>query len=328
MYLGTQISARDDDDYRIMAQLGVRHVCADPPGSPRHWTRDDLARHRDWIESFGLVLDMVQLPLNSRPIEEQSSPDILMAGPERDRQIDEICQLIENLAAVGIPAAKYNLNIIGIPRTPAEQGRGGAKAAAFRWDKADHDVPPTKVGIISEEENWERIDYFLERAVKVAEQNKVRLACHPHDPYTPPGYRGVTRVLGTVAGLKRFVQMRESPYHGLNFCQGSVAEMMDDPKNEIDDVIRWFGTRGKLFNVHFRNIRGGKLSFMETFPEEGDMDMWKSVQTYAEIGYRYMIMPDHVPTVSGRDPQNTAFAFCYGYIAALLQAQVSIAGKL
>jgi hypothetical protein len=26
---------------------------------------------------------------------------------------------------------------------------------------------------------------------------KVRLACHPHDPYTPPGYRGVTRVLGT-----------------------------------------------------------------------------------------------------------------------------------
>jgi mannonate dehydratase len=54
------------------------------------------------------------------------------------------------------------------------------------------------------------MDYFLERVVPVAEANKVRLACHPHDPYTPPGYRGVTRVLGTVDGLKRFVQMRES----------------------------------------------------------------------------------------------------------------------
>jgi mannonate dehydratase len=155
--------------------------------------------------------------------------------------------------------------------------------------------------------------------VPVAEANKVRLACHPHDPYTPPGYRGVTRVLGTVEGLKKFVQMHESPYHGLNFCQGTVGEMLDNPAEEIFDVIRWFGERGKLFNVHFRNIRGRKLSFMETFPEEGDMDMWRSLKTYAEVGYQYMIMPDHVPNISGRDPENTAFAFTYGYIAALLQ---------
>jgi len=152
----------------------------------------------------------------------------------------------------------------------------------------------------------------------------VRLACHPHDPYTPPGYRGVTRVLGTVDGLKRFVQMRESPYHGLNFCQGTVGEMLDDPRREVGDVIRWFGERQKIFNVHFRNIRGGKLSFMETFPEEGDMDMWESLKIYAETGYPYMIMPDHVPTISGRDPRDTAFAFCYGYIAGLLQAQASL----
>jgi mannonate dehydratase len=72
-------------------------------------------------------------------------------------------------------------------------------------------------GVLSEEENWERIDHFLGAVVPVATAAKVRLACHPHDPYTPPGYRGVTRVLGTVEGLKRFVTMHESPYHGLNF---------------------------------------------------------------------------------------------------------------
>lgn len=325
MYIGTQYRARNDDDYRIMAQLGVEHVNADPEGNPHDWTLDVLSAHREHIESFGLILDMIQLPLSSRVIEHQYSPDILGKGPDRDRQIDSICRLLENAAKVGIPAVKYNLNIIGIPRTEMEIGRGGSRNEAFRWEKADHNAPPTIAGVIDEEENWARIDYFLERVVPVAEANKVRLACHPHDPYTPPGYRGVTRVLGTVDGLKRFVQMRESPYHGLNFCQGTVGEMLDNPAEEIFDVIRWFGERGKLFNVHFRNIRGGKLSFMETFPEEGDMDMWRSLQTYAEVGYQYMVMPDHVPTISGADPENTAFAFTYGYIIALMQ--VLKAGK-
>ncbi|AVA25976.1 mannonate dehydratase [Rhizobium sp. NXC24] len=319
MYVGTQFQARDDDDYRVMAQLGVRHVNADPDGNPHDWTLDILKAHRDHIESFGLILDMIQLPMSSNVIERQYSPDILTAGPNRDRQIDSICRLIENAAAVGIPSVKYNLNIIGIPRTEMETGRGGSRNEAFRWERADHDAPPSIAGILSEEENWERIDYFLSRVVPVAEACKVRLACHPHDPYTPPGYRGVTRVLGSVEGLKKFVQMHESPYHGLNFCQGTVGEMLDNPAEEIFDVIRWFGERGKLFNVHFRNIRGRKLSFMETFPEEGDMDMWRSLKTYAEVGYQYMIMPDHVPRLSGRDPENTAFAFTYGYIAAMLQ---------
>jgi mannonate dehydratase len=50
------------------------------------------------------------------------------------------------------------------------------------------------------------------------------------------------------------------------------------------------------------------------------MDMWRSMKLYAELGYPYMVMPDHVPTISGRDPEGVAFAFCYGYIAAQLQA--------
>lgn len=321
MYLGTQTHARDDADYQVWAQLGIKHVCADPPGNPHHWSRDVLERHRAKIESFGLTLDMVQLPMNSRPIEQQDSPNILLAkDPERDRELDSICALIERLAQVGIPAAKYNLNIIGIPRTPAEPGRGGSRNAAFRWDRADPQAPPGIAGVVDAAENWARIEYFLKRVVPVATQHRVRLACHPHDPYTPPGYRGVTRVLGTIDGLKRFVTTQESPYHGLNFCQGTIAEMLDDPRREIGAVINWFGTRQKIFNVHFRNIRGRKLDFMETFPDEGDMDMLETMRLYRATGYRYMLMPDHVPGIAGRDPEGVAFAFCYGYIAAMLQA--------
>ena len=344
MYVATQNAVTTDDEYRQFAQLGVRHVNADPAGNPHDWSVDDLLRHRERLERCGLELEMVQLPLSSRPIELQQSPDILSKGPERDRQIDSICRLIERLAAAGIPSAKYNLNIIGIPRSEDEPGRGGSRNSAFRWERMDQAAPPSLAGILPEEENWERIDYFLERVVPVAESNRVRLACHPHDPYTPPGYRGVTRVLGTVEGLKRFVQLRDNPWHGLNFCLGTVGEMLENPRAEINEIIRWFGERGKIFNIHFRNIVGRRLSFREAFPDEGDMDMWGCLRLLAELGYKYMVMPDHVPHLSGtsgpapartdyRDvtmpdhapaqPGGTndaaAFAYCFGYIRALLQ---------
>ena len=318
MYVGTQNYVKTDDEYRQFAQLGVRHVNADPEGNPHDWTLDTLNRHRERLEGLGLVLDMVQLPLSSHPIEKQYSTDILSKGPDRDRQIESICRLIENVGKAGIPSVKYNLNIIGIPRSEFEMGRGGSRNSTFRWDKMDQNEAPGLVGVLSEDENWERIDYFLERVIPVAEASKVRLACHPHDPYTPPGYRGVTRVLGTVEGLKKFVQMRENPWHGLNFCIGSVGEMMDNPAAEINDAIRWFGERGKIFNIHYRNIRGGKLSFMETFPDEGDMDMWGALNVLADVGYKYMVMPDHVPHLSGTDDAQ-AFAYCFGYIRAQLQ---------
>ena len=327
MYLGTQVRPRDDSDYRVWAQLGVRHLCVDPPGDPHHWHLDDLLRHKEHVESFGLMLDMVQLPMSSRPIEEHESPSVMLGkDPERKRELDSICRLIERLGAAGIPAAKYNLSIIGVVRTEREPGRGGSRNAAFRWRRVDPREPPSQAGIVSEDAMWERIDTFLAAIVPVASAAKVRLACHPHDPYTPPGWRGVTRVLATVDGLKRFVAMHESPYHGLNFCQGTVASMLDDPAQEIFEVIRWFGERGKLFNVHFRNIRGRRLDFVETFPDEGDMDMTRSLAAYRDVGYPYMLMPDHVPQIDGRDPSGVAFAYCYGYIQALIDALAGSAG--
>ena len=114
------------------------------------------------------------------------------------------------------------------------------------------------------------------------------------------GYRGVETVLGSVDGLKRFVEIKASPYHGLNFCQGTVAEMLENPGEQIFDVIRYFGTRKKIFNVHFRNIRGGFLHFQETFIDDGDVDMLKAMRVYKEVGYDGMMMPDHVPTDRGR----------------------------
>jgi mannonate dehydratase len=138
----------------------------------------------------------------------------------------------------------------------------------------------------------------------------------------PPGrgWRGVQTVLGSVDGLKRFVSIRESAYHGLNFCQGTVAEMLERPGQQIFDVIRYFGERKKIFNVHFRNISGGFLAFRETFIDDGDVDMLRAMRVYKEVGYDGMIMPDHVPEMADDPGRHRGFAFAFGYIKALIAA--------
>jgi mannonate dehydratase len=133
------------------------------------------------------------------------------------------------------------------------------------------------------------------------------------------GFRGVHTVLGSVDGLKRFTEIQASPYHGLNFCQGTVSEMLQEPGREILDVIRYFGSRRQIFNVHFRNIRGRFLNFQETFPDNGDVNMIAAMRVYKEVGYDGMIMPDHVPKITGDPGGRQAFAFAFGYIQALIQ---------
>jgi mannonate dehydratase len=95
--------------------------------------------------------------------------------------------------------------------------------------------------------------------------------------------------------------------------------MLADPGKEIYDVIRYFGSRKKIFNVHFRNIRGHRDEFLETFPDDGDVDFVRAIRTYKEVGYDGMLMPDHVPQAPDDPSGLQSFAFCYGYIRALVQ---------
>jgi len=324
MKVGTQ-HGDSDQILRAMAGFGVNHICSRLPSVrlDDKWSVDSLTRFREHVESFGLTLDMMPLPMSSNDISRFELPNIMLGkSPDRDREIDDVCQMIRNASRAGIPSLKYNMTFLGVVRTESTPGRGGAVYSTFAYAKAKQDPPLTLAGPIHEDVYWERITYFLKRVVPVAEEHKVRLACHPQDPGMPrgKGFQGVETVLGNVDGLKRFVGIAESPFHGLNFCQGTVAEMLEKPGEQIFDVIRWFGTRKKIFNVHFRNIRGGFLDFQETFIDAGDVDMLKAMRVYKEIGYDGMMMPDHVPRVEGDANEAQGFAFALGYIKALIAA--------
>lgn len=313
-----------DTTLAALAAFGVPAICGHHmKADMAEWSVEALATLRKRVEGFGIKLEAVPLPMSSAEIGKAEMPDILGSeGEERDRAIDAICQMIRNAGAAGIPMVKYNLTFLGVVRTGRTTGRGGASLSMFDYSKADVGAPLGRpLGEIAEETYWRRITYFLERVVPVAEQAKVRLALHPQDPGLPRGksYHGVVPVLSNVDGLKRFVQTVPSEYHGLNFCQGTVSEMLEKPGEEIYDVIRWFGSRGKIFNVHFRNIRGRVLNFQETLPDDGDVDMIRALRTYRDLGYAGMIMPDHVPQITGDTGGQKAFAYCFGYIQALLQ---------
>ena len=327
MKLGTQFGDRQpsDETLRVLAEFGVSHICSGLP-SPRfdeNWSVEGLTTLRKKIESYGIKLEMVPLPMSSSPIERAELPGILLGkSPERDREIGQICQMVSNVSSAGIPAVKYNFTLLGVPRTQPTRDRGGALYSTFNYaDAMREKLSLTEAGEVSAEEYWGRITYFLKRVVQVAEEHKVKMALHPQDPGLPKtGFRGVHAVLSNVDGLKRFVDIAPSPYHGLNFCQGTVSEMLPKPGEQIYDVIRYFGSRRKIFNVHFRNIRGGYLNFEETFPDNGSVNMVKAMRTYKEVGYDGMVMPDHAPNLEVEDRHARAFAFEFGYISALLEA--------
>ncbi|HEX3754518.1 MAG TPA: mannonate dehydratase [Rhizomicrobium sp.] len=344
MKLGCQSGPSSDEHFAFLARYGIANIVASPIQADRsrlYATVDEMKALISLAEKHALSVDMTNAGFMSsggRP------SDIMLGLPGRDREIEAFQTLIKNCAEAGIPAIKYNLALMPILRSAVIPGRGDTFNHRWRisemqgnplmtiWDggsltegefhrPSDTVEAFTKlIGHPSADEIWGRITYFLDRVVPVANQYKIRMALHPEDPGVPPeGYHGVVRVLGTIEGLKKFVGIQESPYHGMAFCQGTISEDLEDPGHQIYDVIRWFGERKKIFLVHFRNVRGHRDDVViEIFPDEGSVNMAKAVRTYREVGYDGMLVPDHIPMgPESSGPAN--FAFCYGYIRGLLQ---------
>ena len=323
MYIGSQFGAQTDEEMQVLAQLGIENVDQTPSEAWQDWSTDMPKGMKERWARHGISLEMIHIPLGSRSADKNGAGAIfLKPSDERDRQIDRMKETVRMAGEAGIRGLNYNITILGHLRTPSKTGRGGATVSTFEWDKLDHSLPEFEDGPADEDEMWQRIDHWLQEIIPVAEEYKVQMACHPSDPGIGVGntYRGVARPLGMVEGFKKFIELYDSPYNGLNFCQGCMSEALENPAEEIFDVIRYFGERKKIFNVHFRNIKGGLRNFVEVFPDEGDINMIRALKVYKEVGYEYMIMPDHVPGLSGPEPRKVGFAYAYGYIHAALQA--------
>jgi mannonate dehydratase len=331
MDIGEQLGDLSDENLTWAAQMGIRRVAVNSTHGPGiegierpdgGWRVEGIRAVQERLARFGLTMDILSLDLQSTYVTRQRFPRIMLGLPGREADIEIIQQNVRAAGEAGVPCLKYNLNLLGVPRTGRTPGRGGVTYSHFdltEWD----DSTLTEFGPRSANQVWEAIETFLHAVVPVAEAARVRLACHPHDPGLMPGttLRGVECVLGSIAGLKRFIAIAPSAYHGLNFCQGTVAEMCQEPAREVPEAIQYFGERGKIFMVHFRNIRGRVHAFDEVFPDEGDVDMYQCIKLYRRLGYTGLVLPDHVPhSVVDTAWGHRQRSFCLGYTRALIQA--------
>ncbi len=153
--LGTQ-HGDSADILKVMAAFGVNHICALSPSQPEQWSVETLARKREQIESFGLKADALRL-LHPTYIAKSEIPNVMKGNsPERDREIDAICERIRSASKAGFPMLTYNLSILGVVRTESTPGRGGASYATFNYEKTTDREKLTEAGPVSAEQSWER----------------------------------------------------------------------------------------------------------------------------------------------------------------------------
>ena len=328
MKVGCQSGGTTLEELEFKARHGVFNIDG---GAPKYipgvgWDLNDSLAKKEACEKYGISLDAYHMGLGSEGIERTKFPNIMLGkSPERDREIEQIQQMITVAGKTGVRCLNYNTTILQILRTGVKLDPKRGNASYNYWNYQESSAknePLTIAGVVSADQIFERITYLLDRLLPVAEEYKVQLANHIADPPTHAGYRGITRwdSPDVFAGIKRFAKLYDSKYHGFNLCLGTVAEGLKDPRTEILPIIKWVGERKQIFNIHLRNIKGGWDNFQEVYPDNGDLDFFQILKLLKDLEYPYMVMPDHVP--HHHDPASglQAFSFAYGYIKGLLLA--------
>ncbi len=301
---------------RFAAQYGVKDVLLNTPELPDaggKWAVNDLVKLRLQVESEGLQL----MALENVPT--HFYVEIMLGGPNRERQIDNMIQTVRNIGTAGIPIFGYNWMPSHVWRTKPELIRGGALATAFDYDEALK-MPNTHGREHTEEEMWERLEEWIRIITPVAEEAGVRCGIHPCDPPVEK-LGGIPQLFRSFDSYKRLIGIVDSPCNAIEFCQGTFSEMEDAANGGIYDMIRYFGERKKILYVHFRNVSGPVPKFREEFINTGHVDMYKAMQIYHEVGYDSFFIDDHVPQTFEDTPWgHRGRAFANGYIQAMIEA--------
>lgn len=299
-------------DYAVGA-MDTQNDAEDLPLAERPWGYNSLSRVKKAYEDGGFELAVLESrpPLNNAKL----------GLPGRDKEIETACELIRNMGKLGIPVWCYEwMAVFNWMRTStAISSRGGALVTGYDNEQMCN-VPNTEYGVVTEDQLWDNLKYFLERIVPVAEEANVKLAMHPDDPPLSP-IRGIGRIMRSVENYQRLIDLVPSPVNGITLCQGNFTLMTDD----LPSVIRHFGEQDKIFFVHLRDVKGTPEQFEETFHDDGKTDMLACLEAYRDIGFDGVLRPDHVPTMEGDSNEHAGYSslgrlFAIGYIKGLRES--------
>ena len=202
-------SAVDEDDLTFAAQMGATHVVlqsyADQgivPGDER-WEYDDLLQLRKKVEDAGLVLEALKnVPL-------KFYEQIILGGPDRARQVENMVYTVRNIARAGIPIFGYHWMPTLVWRTSqTTRIRSGARVTSFDLEEAIK-APLLKGRRYTEDEMWANLEDWIKIIVPVAEEEGIRIGIHPCDPPVEE-LEGIPQLFRSFAAYKRLIDIVDS----------------------------------------------------------------------------------------------------------------------
>lgn len=307
---------------RFVAQLGVRYVYT--------WLGDDqldagsIRALERTLEPHGLTL------YNAGCVRLGKSPAIHLGLDGRDRDIREFQAFIRALAACGVRVTTFTWEPDQVWSTGREATRGGALARAVDASLLA-DRPFTHGRRYTEAELWDNFAFFMERVIPVAEAEGVRLALHPNDPPLAE-IAGIPCLVRSAESYRTAFRIAGSPALGMELCAGCWLEG-GVGFGDLVAGIREFGRQDRILVVHFRNVSSALPRFVETFVDDGIMDMAEVIDALAEVGYEGTVILDHSPDLVGsEEPAEggypyAATAYAIGYLKALVARAATAAGS-
>ena len=313
--LSHRVSIRaTDDDLLFLKQIGLRFFRAEIPNDA---SLAEIAQARDRFASYGITMW-------SAAHYGHTTLDIALGRPgaARDQDIERCLEIIRLFGRLGVHVAVLDW-LPANTFTTAIVERRGYRTREFslpdfrsRFDKTRFDRE------YSSQEIWEAFTYFLRAVLPVAEQANVKLAMHPSDPPVVETMNGVGRIFRGYEDYRRAEELAgNSSSWGVRLCVGTWAEGGQDMGENVFEMIHDFGSRGKIYDVDFRNVSSPLPVFQETFPDEGYMDMYQVMRALREVKYAGTMVPDHVPGLAGDEGlvQRAGTAYCIAHMRALLR---------
>jgi len=299
-----------DDDLLFLRQIGLKWVRLE--FGERPVTYEALFAAQQRYARFGMrIYSGVHYSYRSLKVQ--------LGQPGRDQDIETYCRFLRDLGCLGIPVASYDFHP-GNTYTTSTVERRGYMARQFDLDTFRGTEKQEFGRDYSADDIWANYTYFMKAVLPVAEQAGVQLALHPDDPPLAK-MNGVAKLFTNYDGYRRAEQIAGgSPNWGLTFCVGTWAEGGTQMGKDVFEMIRDFGGRGKIFEVHFRNVSGPLPRFVEAFPDDGYLDMYRVMRTLREVKFTGAAEPDHVPKLAGDTGiLRAGTAYCLIYMRTLLQ---------
>ncbi len=304
-------STAGDDELLFLKQIGLRSARVELQSAEADLDR--LSRVQKRFASHGLQIYSAMHPA-------YRSLKIQLGQAGRDADIEQYQTFLSSAGKLGIPVANYDFHP-GNTYTTAQVERRGYVAREFNLDDFRKRVEKQRFDKeYSAEQIWENYTYFFRAVLPAAEKADVRLALHPDDPPLAK-MNGVAKILTHYEGYRRAEQLAgESKHWGLTFCVGTWAEGGDKMGKDVFEMIREFGRRGKIFDVHFRNVSGPLPHFIETFPDDGYLDLYAVMKALRQVGFHGALEPDHVPQLTGdKGIRLAGTAYCIACMRAWLR---------